>query len=86
MECTCCKNEAFESIMVMEGVNNPPNTSTRYYLPNKGNRDQVGKFLSPDELVEMHLCKDCMRAVEDNFRATVQYLMSEGGKLKVSPI
>lgn len=47
----------------------------RYYIPNEFTRE------SPmGELNEVPFCADCMRTVEDNFRATIRYLQHENGE------
>lgn len=76
MQCLCCQNQAKFSVLIAEGPNKhkyvePP----RYYIPNQHTRVQGS--------LEIWFCGACMRTVEDNFRATIQYLASENGKLEI---
>ncbi|MGO8184124.1 hypothetical protein [Rhizobium leguminosarum] len=85
LRCKCCGKRADGSVQVMEGVNNPPNEMVRYYLPNQHNRAAIVAKQSPGELVELALCSKCMRTVEDNFRATIQYLQVEARRAAIKP-
>lgn len=71
-QCHCCDEEADYSIKVAIGPNGSDG-SERIYLPNQSVRE------SRDELEEMWFCHDCMRFIEDNFRATISYLKEENG-------
>jgi len=47
----------------------------RYYIPNDFTRQNP-----MDGLSEVPFCTDCMRKVEDNFRATIRYLQHESNE------
>ncbi|MBC2806642.1 hypothetical protein C3Y94_026170 [Rhizobium ruizarguesonis] len=85
LRCKCCGKKADGSIQVMEGMNNSPNKMVRYYLPNQHNRAHIISGESPGEIIELALCPKCMRTVEDNFRATIQYLQVEAGCAAIEP-
>jgi hypothetical protein len=55
----------------------------RFYIPNEGVRKHMGT--SMDVSKTMPFCVECMRAVEDNFRATILYLQAENGLLAIKP-
>lgn len=77
MECTCCSESAEYSIQVAEG--SEMNGDIRYYLPNQGFRDvscEMHEALQ-DVLAELPFCRTCMRAVEDNFRNTIERLQGK---------
>jgi hypothetical protein len=54
----------------------------RYYLPNQHARNP--EF--PLVIDEIHLCKKCMRSVEDALRATILYLQAENDQISIKPV
>ena len=54
------------------------NDDARYYIPNDFVRES-----SMDNVHLVPFCRDCMRQIEDNFRATIRYLQHEN---EVSPL
>ena len=73
-KCLCCKEEAVYSVLLAEGPNGDRGNGIRYYIPNQSVRE------SPEGTVkEIWFCHSCMRAVEDNMRATIAYLQAECG-------
>ena len=51
----------------------------RYYIPNDFVRE------SPiDDVHEVPFCRDCMRQIEDNVRATIRYLQHENEESPLS--
>ncbi len=52
-------------------------TGERVYLPNQITRNPPVE-MKPN-FREVPFCAECMRKVEDNLRATIQYLQSEHG-------
>lgn len=82
--CVCCGQQGSFSIIVATGPNNEPLQIDRFYIPNQGVRDHIGT--SMDVSRKLAFCGACMRAVEDNFRATILYLQAENGQLIVKSI
>lgn len=74
-DCFSCGQRAKYSILLSKTRNvdqRPP--VFRFYIPNQTARD-AGAY------EEVWFCPDCMRALEDGFRATLLYLQSESGML-----
>lgn len=63
--CYCCGREGRFNILLY-------NTFGRLYLPNQSREEGP-----PPEI--FWFCHPCMRMIEDNFRATVNYLLDNGG-------
>ena len=81
--CICCEKPSKYSIQLAEGSQAKRLLATRrYYLPNQHARNP--KF--PAVIDEIHVCKKCMRAVEDSLPATILYLQSENDQLSIKPV
>lgn len=74
MDCVACRKEAKYSILLAPGVNNKPNETPRYYLPNQTAREH-------DHQEETWFCHPCMRFIEDNLRSAILYLQVENGAI-----
>lgn len=74
--CVACGATARFSILLasQSGDRSGAIPATRYYLPNQMVREAGAHN-------EVWFCLDCMRALEDSFRATILYLQSENGLL-----
>ena len=71
MKCVCCNDNAEFSLLLVEGTHGDTSKKTpRYYLPNQNVREKNNQS-------EVWFCRNCVRKLEDNFRATLQYLQSE---------
>lgn len=71
--CVACSKPGQYSILVSSTPNEDGAVpGVRHYLPNQTAREH-------DKFAELWFCADCMRQVEDNFRATILYLQSENG-------
>jgi len=68
--CFCCKKPAEFSILLAY-------YGERFYLPNQNVRELANT--DPEILQEFWFCHPCMRTIEDNFRAIVNYLKSQNG-------
>lgn len=74
-ECTGCGKPGKYSVLLSKTRNDRPGPPEyRIYIPN-----QLVREHAKDE--EFWFCHDCMRALEDNFRATLLYLQSENERL-----
>jgi hypothetical protein len=73
-KCICCKGKAIYSVLLAGGPHSDRRNSPRWYLPNQSVREHP-----TDVMQEIWFCHPCMRAVEDNLRATIAYLQAEGG-------
>jgi hypothetical protein len=80
-KCICCGEPGKFSVVLAVGPNNDPVDMPRYYIPNDGVRECNGTPLDPSEIVPF--CGTCMRAVEDNLRATILGLQAENGLLAI---
>lgn len=77
-KCICCNQEGKYSILLAIGPQaNADDKSPRYYLPNQSARSKKVARLVGSPIEEVWFCPVCMRKVEDNLRATIQYLKSE---------
>ena len=65
--CVCCRKSSKYSVLLAIDDVRP----LRYYLPNQLVRED------PADMIEVPFCHKCMRAIEDNLRATIMYLSSE---------
>lgn len=73
--CTGCGAEGRYSILLSVTPNEDGSTPThRFYLPNQNVR-------SSGNHQEVWFCPECMRFVEDSFRASVLYLQAENDQL-----
>jgi hypothetical protein len=70
-DCVCCGKPGQFSIILAVGPNNVGD-KPRYYIPNQ----MVRQDTMAD--AEVLFCHRCMRMIEDNLRATIMYLQSEG--------
>ncbi len=69
--CHACGGEGNYSILLSV-------TGDRLYLPNQLCRDNDPEYASVrNSPKEVSFCGKCMKKLEDNFRATVQYIQSE---------
>lgn len=68
--CTCCGAPSLHTIQIARGPDHD-GKSRRLYLPNLFARENGA------DIEEMPFCPECLRTIEDNFRATVQYLKTE---------
>ena len=66
-ECSCCGRPSAFTILLVDGG------SGHYYIPNQHVRACVGTGIS--ELKQIPFCHPCMRAIEDNLRATIAMLV-----------
>ena len=64
--CLCCKKEAKYNILLFRG--DQEDGTPRWYIPNQS-RNEV-----PELLEQVWFCPSCMRAIEDDFRATISGL------------
>lgn len=81
-DCTCCGKPASYTIQVAVAESQNRVTDVRYYLPNQGFRTETDPQMLRQirqQLKELPFCPQCVRAVEDNFRATILYLQDEHG-------
>ena len=78
MKCDGCGKPAKYSIMLASGPRGDDQPIERLYIPNQSVREIGEQF-------ERWFCHGCMRALEDNFRATLLYLQTENGLLSVRP-
>jgi hypothetical protein len=83
-KCIGCGQPGKFSIIVAAGPNNNPVEVERLYIPNETVREHIGTGM--DVSREAPFCAKCMRAVEDNFRATIMYLQSENNLLAIAPV
>jgi hypothetical protein len=77
-ECFCCENPPTTSIILC--LADKGTEHERIYIPNQGVRERFGTGDEPEYVGEVWFCSKCMRAIEDNLRATVLYLQSENKK------
>lgn len=76
VKCKACHEPGKYSILLTAGFDDPNSEKhPRFYLPNQTVREEnekKGGFIH-----EVWFCHNCMRALEDNFRATLLYLQAE---------
>ncbi len=78
--CITCGEPSSYSILLAVGEDREG--GTRFYLPNLGFRENeknnpvLHRDLAKSQ-EEKWFCRKCMRTIEDNFRATIQYLQTE---------
>jgi hypothetical protein len=82
--CVACGDPGKFSIILAASSSNDPVEVPRYYIPNEGVREYIGTPM--DVSKEVPFCGVCMRAVEDNLRATILYLQAESGRLSIKPV
>lgn len=70
--CLCCGKEGKHNILLVRGDHGNGRKDPRWYIPN-----QFARNNRPEILEEVWFCGSCMRAIEDNVRATILYLQSE---------
>lgn len=82
MKCKSCKKPAKYSILLSACFSDPnEEKNPRFYIPNQNVREEHTK--KGGLINEVWFCHDCMRILEDNFRATLLYLQVENELLEL---
>ena len=79
--CICCGDEAERSVRLFTGPQDPKgplSAISRYYIPSQSAQ-------GPRDAEEAWFCRECMRQVEDNLRATILYIQAENSRVEIKP-
>jgi hypothetical protein len=80
--CVCCGSAAKFTVL-LAGADGLPERYPRYHLPNQNARaDDTGLA----HLQEVPFCHPCIRAIEDNLRATILSLQIKADRVRVEPV
>jgi hypothetical protein len=77
-QCECCREATQYSVLLGVQENCPIDDyrqETRYYLPNQRARALIGTPFG--DLQQVAFCHSCMRAIENEMRATIRRLKRE---------
>lgn len=76
-DCYSCGKKAKLFYYIEVAISETDDGRKRLFLPNQIVRDKKDGWNPKDYISEIGFCRECMRKIEDNFRATIDYLKKE---------